>query len=307
MTSAANPPVALVPNQGWDPRLLICRHDLAYAGFTLPMHVFIIVTERYVVLVDTLINASTAEALLDIARPHLAGRQLLVANTHADSDHAWGNQYFDGPHSPAPAPIIGTLRCAARLRSAAEQTALAELQAEQPAEYAGVRLVPPSILFDDALIIDGGDLTLEFFATPGHTPDHCSICIPEIGLLLAGDAAEQPLPFVGDDGLSDLRASLERLATLEPRAAFYCHAPLDAGPDLIRANLAYFDRIEARCRAALARGAPAQPVADADLEALVDLPFAAAIPPGAHVERGFYRPGHHAAIRAMLAHLGGAA
>ncbi len=106
MTNAANPPVALVPNQGWDPRLLICRHDLAYAGYTLPMHVFIVVTERYVVLVDTLINASTAEALIDIARPHLAGRQLLVANTHADSDHAWGNQYFDGPHSPP--PIIGS-------------------------------------------------------------------------------------------------------------------------------------------------------------------------------------------------------
>ena len=152
----------------------------------------------------------------------------------------------------------------------------------------------------------GGDLTLEFFATPGHTPDHCSIRLPEISLLLAGDAAEQPLPFVGDGGLRDLRASLKRLAALEPRAAFYCHAPVDAGPDLIRANLAYFDRLEARCRVALASGAPAQPATDADLEALIDFPFAAAIPPGVQVERGFYRPGHHAAIRAMLARLGGA-
>ena len=102
MSNAAQSPVRLVPNQGWDRRLLICRYALAYEGFTLPMHAFVAVTERYVVIVDTLVNAATAEGLLAIARPYLAGRQLLVANTHADYDHAWGNQFFDGPGSPWP-------------------------------------------------------------------------------------------------------------------------------------------------------------------------------------------------------------
>ncbi len=59
--------------------------------------VFIIVSERYVVLVDTLINARTAAELLRIAEPHLAGRQLLALNTHSHWDHAWGNQLFAGP------------------------------------------------------------------------------------------------------------------------------------------------------------------------------------------------------------------
>lgn len=304
MSNAAQSPVRLVPNQGWDRRLLICRYALAYEGFTLPMHAFVAVTERYVVIVDTLVNAATAEGLLAIARPYLAGRQLLVANTHADYDHAWGNQFFDGPGSPWPAPILGTRRCAARLRSAEERATLAALQERQPDVYAGVHLVAPTIVFDEALSVDGGDLTLEFLATPGHTPDHCSIFVPEIGLLLAGDAAEHPFPFVGEGGLGDLRASLRRLAALQPRAAYYCHAAVDAGPELIGENLAYFDQLEERCRTALERGAPAHPAADADLEALVAFPFAAAIPDGVQVEEGFYRPSHHEAIRAMLADLG---
>ena len=87
---------------------------------------FIVVSERYVVLIDTLINRRTAEALLEIARPHLAGRQLLAVNTHADWDHAWGNHVFAGPSALLPAPIIASRRCAERLRSEAAQRKLAE-------------------------------------------------------------------------------------------------------------------------------------------------------------------------------------
>ena len=81
------------------------------------MHVFIVVSERYVVLVDTLVNEATARALLELARPHLRGRELLVVNTHADYDHAWGNQLFAAADGMAPAPIVGTRACAERMRS----------------------------------------------------------------------------------------------------------------------------------------------------------------------------------------------
>jgi hypothetical protein len=67
----------------------------------------------------------------------------------------------------------------------------------------------------------------------------------------------------------------------------------------------YFDMIEQRCRSALARGIPGIPAADADVEALIGFPFAEALPADADAAalEGFYRPGHHAAIRAMLEHL----
>jgi hypothetical protein len=78
----------LIENQGWDERILVCRNGRL-------VDTFIVVTGRFVVLVDTVINPQTAAQMLDYARPYLTnGRQLLVINTHADYDHCWGNQLF---------------------------------------------------------------------------------------------------------------------------------------------------------------------------------------------------------------------
>ncbi len=291
--------VRLVRNAGWDNRILVVRcGDL--------VDVFVVVAERYVVLVDTLISRRTAAELLRIAEPHLAGRQLLVVNTHAHWDHAWGNQLFAGPGAIRPAPIIATRRCAELLRSPGSRQKLAEKRASEPLRFGDVELVAPTLLFEERLAIDGGDLTLELFATPGHASDHIAIYIPQIRTLLPGDAAELPFPFVESAAtFPALRGSLSRMAALDPVAALYCHAPETSGPALLRRNIAYFDELERRCRAALARGVPAHPAEDADVEALVAFSFAEAIPAG-HSEQelaGFYRPGHQAAIRAMLEYL----
>lgn len=293
--------VALVPNQGWDPRILVCRCGTL-------VDTFIIVSERYVVLIDTLINWRTAEVLLEIAREHLSTRQLLVVNTHADWDHAWGNHVFAGPGALLPAPIIASRQCAERLRSEDSQRKLAEMRASAPGRFDDVVLTPPSVLFEQRLMIDGGDLTLELFATPGHKPDHIAIFIPEIRTLLPGDAAELPFPFVESAAtLPAMRDSLARMAALNVETALYCHAPVASGPALVQQNMGYFDTIEQRCRVALARGGPGRPAASADVEALVGFAFAEALPADADAAalEGFYRPGHQAAIRAMLEHLAG--
>jgi glyoxylase-like metal-dependent hydrolase (beta-lactamase superfamily II) len=296
---SATDEVGIVPNAGWDHRILVARCGSL-------VDVFVVVADRYVVLVDTLINTRTAAELLRIAEPHLAGRQLLVVNTHAHWDHAWGNQLFAGPGAAHAAPIIATRRCAELLRSPASRQKLAEKRASEPLRFGDVELVAPTLLFEERLAIDGGDLTLELFATPGHASDHIAIYIPQIRTLLPGDAAELPFPFVESAAtFPALRESLARMAALEPAAALYCHAPETSGPALLHQNIAYFDELERRCRAALARGAPARPAEDADVEALVAFSFAEAIPAG-HAEQeltGFYRPGHQAAIRAMLEYL----
>lgn len=284
-------------NEGWDERIIVC------ACGTL-VQVCIVITERYVVLIDTLLNEATATALLDLARPFLIkGRQLVAVNTHADWDHAWGNQLFVGPTAHHAAPVVGSERCAARLRSDEEQHSLATMRAAEPARFAGVRLVPPSIAFNDRLTIDGGDLTLELFPTPGHQPDHIAVFIPEIRTLLAGDAAEDPFPIVNTaDDLAELRASLARMIALQPRNALYCHAPVTSGPALLQRNQGYFDTLEQRCRAALAAGL-ALPLADnADVETLVGFPLADALLPGRDVDDldPLYLPSHRKAIRVML-------
>jgi glyoxylase-like metal-dependent hydrolase (beta-lactamase superfamily II) len=267
--------VGLLPNRGWDPRILV------FANPPL-VQVFAAITTRYVVLLDTLINPATARAVLDHLAPHLTGRTLLVVNTHADYDHAWGNQLFAGNNAIAPAPVVAHRRCAAEFAHA--PGLLAEFAAAEPDIFGEVRLTPPTLLFDGTLTLDGGDLTLELIPTPGHTPDHISVWIPQIATLLAGDAAELPFPFAAQPAeLPTLRASLARLAGLPAATALYCHAPVSSGPKVIRDNLAYFDQLEEACRAALGRGVDVTAAADAELPGLIGYAYADA--PAAHARQ----------------------
>jgi glyoxylase-like metal-dependent hydrolase (beta-lactamase superfamily II) len=300
MTAGADR-VALVPNGGWDERVLVFRNESL-------VDVFAVVTQRYVVLVDTLATPAAAAAVLDYLRPRLASRRLLVVNTHADWDHCWGNAVFDGPAARWPAPIIGHRRCRERLASAAARAELAQAQARAPARFGAVRLVPPSLTFARTLTIDGGDLTLALLHTPGHQPDHLAVWLPEARLLLAGDTAEAPFPSVaGPAGVPALRASLRRLAALAPATLLACHAPGVTSPDLLAANAAYLDELERRGRAALARGLPADLPAGADPAALIGYPAEAAaagtLPDG---QADYYRRAHGDAIRAMLGWLANA-
>jgi glyoxylase-like metal-dependent hydrolase (beta-lactamase superfamily II) len=295
--------VQLVANQGWDKRILVCRCGTI-------VDAFVVITERYLILIDTLINPETAAAMLAIARRHKPDGQLLVINTHADWDHCWGNQLFTGANTSHSAPIIASRRCTERLRSAAARQELADLREQRPGYFDLVVLTPPTILFDHWLTIEGGDLTLQLFMTPGHQPDHISIFIPEISTLFAGDAAELPFPFVESAAsLPDLRASLEKMAKLRATHVFYCHAPERVGPKLLQGNIAYFNKLEQRCKAALNAHSKLSIGDGANLEALIAFPFEDAVPPGFDAEQlaCFYRSGHHSAIRAMLEHLSRAA
>lgn len=290
--------MTLLPNQGWDERILICQNGRL-------VQTFIVVTQRYVVLIDTVINPATARRLVEHARPYLAaGRTLLVINTHADYDHAWGNQLFAGADAPFPAPIIGSQRCADRLRADEEASLLQEMQRAEPEIFSEVRLTPPTVRFDGELTIDGGDLTLHLIPTPGHTEDHLSIYIPEIATLLAGDAAELPYPAARTPtGLPAMRASIAALAALNAQIVLYCHAPVTAGPQLLRDNLAYFDALERACRRGQAQGVDASTAMEAQLAELLACRYDE-ITPQRELWRdvqSYYRTdGHATQLRMML-------
>ena len=286
--------VALVQNKGWDERILVLRNGEL-------VDTFIVVTERYVVVVDTMINEKTAVFLRSHAQAHLSNtRQLLVINTHADYDHAWGNQVFD-------APIIGSYQCAEILREKKTKETLERMQEQEPDIFNNVIITPPTITFAETLTINGGDLTLELFATPGHTCDHISIYIPEIDTLFAADAAEIPFPCAHTtNGLPHMRQSLANLAEFNAQTVLYCHAPVTIGAQLLHDNIAYFNNVESHCREALAKGMPAKPDEDSDVAALINLTFDEATPHGKHWQAipDYYKSkGHAQQIRMMLAWL----
>lgn len=290
--------VQLVENAGWDERILLCRNGEL-------VDTTILITQRYVIVVDTMINPATGEALLDLARPYLDGRRsLLAVNTHADYDHCWGNQTF----AASGAPIIGRHASVPIFSRPGSISFLEKMQEEEPDIFDGVRPTPPNVLFDETLTIDGGDLSLELFATPGHTEDHLSLYIPQIRTLLAADAAEFPFPMARTaQGFPAMRRSLSRLAALEAGTVLYCHGPVDMGAQLLRENIAYFDRLEQACRQALSRGVPHDLPATADAIERVGLPYTAAVPDTEVWQNvhDFYQTGGHAQqLRHMLLALG---
>ncbi len=288
-----------VPNNGWDERLRLFR-----AGQEVDTSM--VVSQRYVVIIDTMATPELAEALLESARNALEGRQLLVINTHADYDHCWGNAVFAAPGGVYPAPIIAHEQARRRLCSDGARSYLKQRQHAEP-RFANVRLAAPTITFTDSLRIDGGDLTLELMPTPGHTNDHISVWIPELKLLLAGDAAEHPFPSVEEaETLPILRRSLERMAALNAAMVIPCHGGT-TDPALVARNIAYFDEIERRARHALAAGlVGADWRARANLDEIIGFPYAQALQasgadPAAIDD--FYRGFHRAAVQATLTNL----
>jgi len=260
---------------------------------------FVLLAERLAVIVDTQSTPDLMRQVLDHVRGDLTGRRVVVLNTHADWDHVYGNRLF-GTDGDCPAPILGGVLTRERLVSAQARETLAAQQA-QDARFRDVRLVPPDVTVQDGDTVHGGDLSVTFVATPGHTPDHHSLWIPELGTLLAGDAAEFPFPQVqrGAD-LPVLLGSLRRLQTLGARVVLPCHGGTTT-PDLLAWNLAHFEHLRAQLsglpdpevqatdpdRAALEAGVPYEAVLARLGTRPDDVP-------------DFYRDFHRDAVRATL-------
>ncbi len=267
---------------------------------------FMLVTRRYVVLVDTMATPELAIGIMEAVRSLLEKRQLLVINTHADYDHCWGNAAFATPGGLYPAPIIGHEKMVERMRSAEAEKYLREQQRAET-RFANVYYVEPTITFTSGLRIDGGDLTLELLPTPGHTEDHVSIWVPELRLVLAGDAAEHPIPYIHDAAmLPTLCRSLEQLATLNAAMVIPCHGGT-TDPALITRNIAYFATVDEKVRTAMAIDHIPEDWAEReDLPDIIGLPYeevmqAAGSDPGE--VPSFYRLCHLQAVRAMLTSL----
>ncbi len=207
---------------------------------------FVVVTERWLVIVDTQSTPALAIQLVEQCAGDGDAGRLLVVNTHADYDHAWGNQVFSGPCAAYPAPLIGHVRCAERLAGDDSLASRAKMEKLQPGRFDDLVLTPPNITVgDEGMTIDGGDLTLTLVHTPGHTDDHFSVWIPELRIVLAGDAAEQPFPHVDTpEGIAQARSSLSRLRELDPLHVLPCHGDT-TDPALLERNIAYLAAVAA--------------------------------------------------------------
>jgi glyoxylase-like metal-dependent hydrolase (beta-lactamase superfamily II) len=290
--------VFLVPDMVADARMRVFRRNFNMVGEFEGMEVdaYVVITDRYVVVLDTFLCPEDAQAMMETVNNTLLGRTLLVVNSHADWDHAWGNAYFTGEHA---APIIAHEYGAVRMQSEEERAGLADYQARYDI-FRKVRLMAPTITFNQRLTISGGDLTLELFSAPGHQRDHIAAWMPQLSLLLAFDAVEKPLPCLeGASGVPGMFATLESFLALRPQHLLCSHGKT-THPSLIGKNLAYLREIERRSSSYLQLHQPTAQELEHGSE-LIQYPFDEILAGSNEpVDRTFYSWAHDANIRAIM-------
>jgi len=295
--------VFFVPEMSTDPRVRVFRRTLDVMEDFSGMEVdaYIIITNRYLVVCDTMLCPEDAAAMMQMVQTESGGREVLVVNSHADWDHIWGNGYFTGEHA---ASIIAHQHSLIRGRSNEARKELLDFQQRYPI-FRSVVLVPATITFQHGLTIHGEDLAIELIPAPGHHLDHVAAWIPQLRLLLAFDAVEMPLPIIEDAAAVPLMFStLERLIALQPKRVLCSHGKT-TNPELVKENLAYLHTIERRCRAFLAAHQPTEAEMEHAAE-LIGYPFDEVIAGiTATIDRKFYAWAHDDNVRCIMKFLMG--
>lgn len=213
---------------------------------------YIVITDRYVIVLDTLLCPEDVSFMLQSINNELHGRSLLCIDSHADWDHTWGNCFFTGENV---APIIAHDHCLTRLQSTEAQKELLDFQQLSPT-FKNVFLLPPTITFNQRLTIQDGNLTIQLLHAPGHHLDQIVAWIPELRLLLSFDAVERPLPLIESVScVPHMFTTLEQLIALQPQRVLCSHGKTTS-PDQIKQNLVYIREIEKRCKTVLQKRQP---------------------------------------------------
>lgn len=199
-------------------------HVLPGQGNTLAVE-----TRRGVIVVDAGPGGGTSARMI----AHLRGltdaplSHIVYSHGHAGYNHgvqAWLDDARSRGH-PRPA-IVGHAGVAARyqryLATSGLQALLNGWQFRGPLpEVTPAQMIVPDLSFEERLVIDGGERTVELLAAPSETDDAIALWLPAERFLYGGAAVIRSLPNVG----TPLRTwrdplrwadTLERLAALRP-------------------------------------------------------------------------------------------
>jgi cyclase len=213
-------------------------------------------------LVDTFFDLAHTRRLLESVEAETRAPVRRVVNTHHNGDHCWGNQLCRD------AEIIGHRRCREamaslppelleRLRTAPlERPGVAMLRAGMTRfDFRGIKLTPPTTVFDDRLTVYVDDLPVELiYLGPAHTVGDVAVWLPAERVLFAGDLVFRHCAPLGWEGtFQRWIEALDAMAALEPALVVPGHGPV-SGVEGLREQRAYLEHVGAEARRGFARG-----------------------------------------------------
>ena len=221
-----------------------------------PTSATLIFGERDAVLGDALLTVGQARDLADWIAAH--GKHLTaVYLTHGHGDHWFGlsvlRERFPDARAFAVSSVITEMH-----RGSTPEFLASFWEPRFPGKLPE-HLVYPDPLPDHTLVLEGHDLVA---VELGHTDTDATTClhVPEIGLVVAGDAAYNDVHLFlvesSPERRRDWLTALDTIESLHPRAVIAGHqrAGRHDGPELIEETRRYirdFDRLAARTSTAL--------------------------------------------------------
>lgn len=204
-------------------------------AYSLGIASYAVVDSREAIVFDSHISIDHARAV----RNHLEGlgvTRFTLVLSHWHDDHVAGNEVF------ADGPIV-----AHRLTRNALTANRDKLENGDPP----IRpLVLPTEIFDDGLMLNVGDRTVEAMHFAIHSADGVVLRLADVGLLLAGDVVEDTITYISEAEQTPKHiAELGRLAALPFRRILPAHGAPEriatGGYDaaLISANRDYLRRL----------------------------------------------------------------
>ena len=184
--------------QGMDQTKALKVTDTIYqaVGFG---NTFMVTTSEGNVVIDTS-NAIGAPHHVKLLKAENAGPVKYIILTHGHSDHTGGVPLWKGPETKVIAQRnqVEFLNYQARLggffalRNAAQFSLPAPSASLSPGNY-GARL-HADILFDEKYEFTLGGIKFQLFSTPGETPDHLTVWIPQYKAAFSGDNYYESFP-----------------------------------------------------------------------------------------------------------------
>jgi cyclase len=231
-------------------------NETANAGF--------VVSERGVIVIDTLNTPARGREMLQAIRARTSRPILFVINTHHHFDHVFGNQAFD-------APVIAHCALAECLAQAGARDlsplAIAAWVSEHPEDRwlaDELELIYPNLAFEQRLVLDLAPVRMVLQHLGGHTTDSSIVDLPDEGVLFAGDLVfEGRVPFLRQARFDDTVQALHQLEQIGPRIIVPGHGALCDIAYVVRVR-GYIEALQAEVRDLIARGWDKASILDAE-------------------------------------------